>query len=164
LDSIITRFLALAKSEKKKIENIDLHSFFNEDAGFLALEANQLGIELKMDVEQSLKIQADRGSLMQVVTNLFNNAKEALSGNGGRISISSFRQNDSIVIAVDDSGPGVVEENLKEIFKPFFTTKENGTGLGLPTVHRIVREMGGEIKLEKSELGGARFVLTFGNQ
>jgi len=163
LDSIISRFLALAKSEKRNIEDINLLIFFKEDAGFLSVEADQLGIELNINVEPALTLLADRGSLMQIVTNLFNNAKEALNGKEGKVNVSAFKKNSSIVIAIEDSGPGVADENIKEIFKPFYTTKENGTGLGLPTVHRIVREFGGEIKLEKGELGGARFVMTFTN-
>jgi signal transduction histidine kinase len=94
---------------------------------------------------------------------LFNNAKEALQGSGGKVTITSYKENDSTILSIDDSGPGISDENFKEVFKPFFTTKENGTGLGLPTVHRIVSELGGQIKLEKSELGGARFVITFRN-
>lgn len=163
LDSIITRFLALAKSDRRKVERIDLGEFFEKDAGFLALESNQLGLELLLNIEQGISMQADRGSLMQIVTNLFNNAKEALHGKAGKIEISCFRHNSSIIMTIDDSGTGISEENASEIFKPFFTTKENGTGLGLPTVHRIVREFGGEIKFEKSKLGGARFVMTFNN-
>jgi PAS domain S-box-containing protein len=161
LDSIITRFLALAKSEKKKIEQIELKEFFAKDAAFLAMESEQLGIKLNTYVEPNIFINADRGGLMQIFTNLFNNSKEALQGNAGVIEINCRKDNGSIIIALDDSGPGVADDNLKEIFKPFFTTKENGTGLGLPTVHRIVREFGGEIKYERSKLGGARFVMVF---
>jgi C4-dicarboxylate-specific signal transduction histidine kinase len=125
------------------------------------MESEQLGIKLNTYVEPNTFINADRGGLMQIVTNLFNNSKEALQGNAGVIEINCRKDNGSIIIALDDSGPGVADDNLKEIFKPFFTTKENGTGLGLPTVHRIVREFGGEIKYERSKLGGARFVMVF---
>ncbi len=164
LDNIISKFLALAKSEKRKTEVMYLQKFFNEDAGFLKLESNQLGIELTIDIEPNLSIKADRQSLMQVITNLFNNSKEALGESRGRISIKAHKFDGAVEVSIDDNGSGVSEEISHEIFKPFFTTKENGTGLGLPIVHRIVQEFGGEIKLEKSQLGGARFVLTFRNQ
>jgi len=164
LDNIIAKFLALAKSEKRQVESINLESFFKEDAGFLKVEAEQLGIDLVITVPSNLSLNGDRESLMQVVTNLFNNAKEALRGNSGKIAIEAIQVNGTTIISVDDSGPGISEDIAKEIFKPFFTTKENGTGLGLPTVHRIVREFGGEIKLEKSDLGGAKFVMTFNNK
>ena len=161
LDNIISKFLALAKSEKRTTEKIDLLKFFNEGAGFLKLEADQLGIDLKIDIEPNLSIYADRESLMQVITNLFNNSKEALGKDKGRIKIEARKSNGAVVISIDDNGSGVGDEISNEIFRPFFTTKENGTGLGLPTVHRIVRELGGEIRLEKSHLGGAKFVMTF---
>ncbi len=164
LDNIITKFLALAKSEKRQVESINLESFFREDAGFLKVEATQLGIELAIIVPSNLSLKGDRESLMQVVSNLFNNAKESLGGKSGKIAIEAFQESGATVISVADSGPGIANDIANEIFKPFFTTKESGTGLGLPTVHRIVREFGGEIKLEKSSLGGARFVMTFNNQ
>lgn len=161
LDNIITRFLALARSEKKNVEPVNLEKFFKEDAAFLKLEANQIGIELELDIESNLIVNTDRESLMQVVTNLFNNAKEALNGSSGKIKFSASQVDNSIHLVFSDSGPGVPDEIRNDIFKPFFTTKENGTGLGLPTVHRIVNELGGEIKLNRSKSGGAEFVLKF---
>ncbi|HEX2898030.1 MAG TPA: HAMP domain-containing sensor histidine kinase, partial [candidate division Zixibacteria bacterium] len=161
LDNIISRFLALAKSEKRQREDINLETFFKKDAGFLKVEADQLGIKLEFNIDPQISINADRESLMQVFTNLFNNSKEALQGKPGTILVEAFKADGITAIAIDDSGPGISDDVSNEVFRPFFTTKENGTGLGLPTVLRIVNEFGGEITLEKSKLGGARFKLTF---
>ncbi|MGZ3447740.1 MAG: ATP-binding protein, partial [Myxococcaceae bacterium] len=62
-----------------------------------------------------------------------------------------------VVLAVEDSGPGIPQENAERIFEPFFTTKAAGSGLGLSIVHAIVTQHGGAIGYEKSPLGGARF-------
>lgn len=161
LENIISRFLALAKSEKRKWEAITLRSFFNEDASFLKLEADQLGISLELKIHPELTVTVDRESLMQVITNLFNNSKEALQGKRGKVLVEAYKEDGNTVIALDDSGPGISDELSEEVFRPFFTTKKNGTGLGLPTVLRIVNELGGEITLEKSKLGGARFEISF---
>ena len=160
LDSIITKFLAMAKTEQKQIEEIDIKKYFSNEIKVLEVEASQLGIELTFRIEDGLKLTADKGSLMQLVTNFYNNSKEALNGKPGKIVISASKTESGMMISFDDSGPGIEENIASEIFRPFFTTKESGTGLGLPTIDRIVRELGGQVRLEKSELGGANFVVT----
>ena len=161
LNSIITRFLALAKTEQKQTEKINLKEFLIKETKVLALEASQLSIDLDIQVAGGLILNADKDSLMQLITNLYNNSKEALDGKQGKIHIAAAKTESGLSISFDDSGPGIAEDISDEIFRPFFTTKESGTGLGLPTVDKIVRELGGQIKLEKSKLGGARFVMTF---
>ena len=160
LDNIITKFLAMAKTEQKQTEEIDIKEYFLNETKVLEVEATQLGIELTFQIEDGLKLTADKGSLMQLVTNFYNNSKEALNGKPGKFMISASRTESGMLISFDDSGPGIEENIASEIFRPFFTTKESGTGLGLPTIDRIVRELGGQVRLEKSKLGGANFVVT----
>jgi len=160
LDNIITKFLAMAKSEQKQTEEIDIKEYFLNEIKVLEVEATELGIELTFQIEDGLKLTADKGSLMQLVTNFYNNSKEALNGKPGKIMISAGRTESGMMISFDDSGPGIEENIANEIFRPFFTTKDSGTGLGLPTIDRIVRELGGQVRLEKSKLGGANFVVT----
>jgi two-component system, NtrC family, sensor histidine kinase HydH len=62
-----------------------------------------------------------------------------------------------VMLAIDDSGPGIPKENAERIFEPFFTTKAAGSGLGLPIVHAIVTQHGGSIGYDQSPFGGARF-------
>ncbi|MCH7946594.1 MAG: hypothetical protein IIC66_02240 [candidate division Zixibacteria bacterium] len=160
LDNIITKFLAMAKSEQKQTEEIDIKEYFLNEIKVLEVEATELGIELTFQIEDGLKLTADKGSLMQLVTNFYNNSKEALNGKPGKFMISASRTESGMMISFDDSGPGIEQDVANEIFRPFFTTKDSGTGLGLPTIDRIVRELGGQVRLEKSKLGGANFVVT----
>jgi signal transduction histidine kinase len=67
---------------------------------------------------------------------------------------------DTIEIAFSDSGHGVKKELREKIFTPYFTTKEAGTGLGLATVHKIISDLGGDVRVEDRDSGGARFVIT----
>ncbi|MDH3891002.1 MAG: ATP-binding protein [candidate division Zixibacteria bacterium] len=160
LNEIITRFLALAREEKKRFQPIALDSFIEEFVHFITPEAEQLGIELSVDLVSGCTIQADDGNLKQVFTNLFNNAKEALNKQPGHVRIRTESTKDKVQILLADSGPGIKESIREKVFAPYFTTKDAGTGLGLPTVHKIISEMGGEITIADSDLGGAEFVIT----
>jgi signal transduction histidine kinase len=157
LNDIITRFLALARSDEKKSESIELSRLFDEQVAFLKPEADKLGIELSCDFEPGLRLNANQDELKQVIANLFNNACEAINRQPGKIRIVGRKFADYFEILFEDSGPGVNESDRDKIFAPYFTTKEAGTGLGLPTVHKIISAMDGEITVESSKLGGAAF-------
>jgi PAS domain S-box-containing protein len=159
LNTIITRFLALARDEQRHEKVIDLKSFLSDAVSLLEIEAEQVGIVIELTCEDSLKIKADEDALKQVFTNLFANAREALKEEKGKINISCQRADDTAEIRFADSGPGIEPHIAERIFAPYFTTKEGGTGLGLPTVHRIVTAMGGEVTCEPAERG-AIFVIT----
>jgi signal transduction histidine kinase len=102
--------------------------------------------------------------LAQVFVNLFTNACHAMPRTGGLLRVtSSTDSNHHVVVAVEDNGHGIAKEHLASIFTPFFTTKGDGrgTGLGLSIVRNIMDNHGAEIRAERSEVGGARFVLAF---
>ncbi len=160
LNEIINRFLILAHEEKKRYATLNLTDFIIDTAEFFKPEAEKLKLHLSVDVEPDLTVEADPDSLKQMFVNLFNNAKEALGGQPGQISIVAQVHGGTIEIAFSDSGPGVKTELREKIFTPYFTTKEAGTGLGLPTVHKIISELGGDIRVEDSNLGGTRVVIT----
>ena len=114
---------------------------------------------LETDVPRSLpEVAGDAGRLQQVLMNLALNALDATPA-GGRVRIAAEADESGLVLSVDDSGPGVSPESAERLFEPFFTTKPQGSGLGLPIVHAIVTQHGGEISVEKSPLGGARFAV-----
>jgi two-component system sensor histidine kinase HydH len=109
--------------------------------------------------DEKLHVYIDRNRLRQITLNLLNNAREAI-GTGGRIEISIERQDKSIVVEVNDTGPGVPKGERQRIFDPFYSTKQLGTGLGLPLVRRFVEEAGGSIEYVERPQGGACFRLT----
>ncbi|MFQ6007603.1 MAG: nitrogen regulation protein NR(II) [Candidatus Zixiibacteriota bacterium] len=160
LDEIITRFLSLTREQEKRLKTVVLGDFIADMVEFLKPEADKLKIDISFIAEPDLRIEADPNSLKQVFINLFNNVKEALAGQAGKISITSRLRDGMVEITFSDSGPGVKKKLREKIFAPYFTTKESGTGLGLPTVHKIISELGGDIRVEDSELGGAAFVIT----
>jgi signal transduction histidine kinase len=104
-------------------------------------------------------VRAVSGQLEQVLINLVTNAVHAVE-NGGQVVVRAQVDSPStVLLEVADSGPGVPDEDRDKIFEPFFTTKSDGkgTGLGLPIVRNIVEQHRGEIRVERSDLGGAAF-------
>ncbi|HEV8446792.1 MAG TPA: ATP-binding protein [Gemmatimonadaceae bacterium] len=114
-------------------------------------------------------VRGDRTQLEQVILNLLNNAEQALrprvdghrSTSPGRILIRTRHEEPNVIVEVEDNGPGVPDDVHADIWDPFWTSKEEGegTGLGLTVVHTIVVDHGGSVTLERSSLGGARFVV-----
>jgi len=123
-------------------------------------EATQLGIEVRYRVEAGITIQIHPNQLRELILNLYNNSKEAFRGGPGRIALTGVKSNDSIELRFADNGPGIPENQRAQVFAPYFTTKEAGTGLGLATVHRIVTDCGGTVRVEETPGGGATFVIS----
>lgn len=161
LNEIITRFLALAREQTDRQRTVNLNELVREFIGLCKYEAENLNIALQIDVDPSLELKADPDSLKQVLSNLFNNSKEALHGAAGTIEITGRQTPNSIQLRFADSGPGIQPQQREKVFTPFYTTKSSGTGLGLPTVYRVVTDLGGDVAIEDSDLGGAAFVMTF---
>jgi two-component system phosphate regulon sensor histidine kinase PhoR len=106
-----------------------------------------------------LAIEADAGRLRHVLDNLIENAF-LHAGNGGRVAIGFEKAGDSVRVFVDDDGPGVPEDLRERVFAKFFRVPgsvKRGSGLGLSIVQDVVRAHGGEVGVESSPLGGARF-------
>lgn len=131
---------------------------------------------IKTDLAPNLhSIVCDHNRLTQVLVNLLCNARDAMQPDGGVITIRSWRELDNqenengrateiFAFSVEDQGTGVPEANRERIFAPFFTTKKNGSGLGLFIAHRIVAEHNGRIWIENNRDGGATFTVLLPQQ
>lgn len=168
LDTIITEFLQYARPPALNLAERDLNKLLAETLDLVQHEARtrtNITIETKPSHE-ALVGQVDQDQLKQVFWNLATNAFDAMS-KGGLLTITtgcraidvSGRKGDVIEIAFQDTGDGISKKNLDNIFLPFFTTKKQGSGLGLAAVHRIVDLHGGWIKVESKEHEGSRFVV-----
>jgi len=168
LDNIITEFLQYARPPALNLAEHDLNKVLADTLDLIQHEArSRTGITIvsRMAPNQ-LMAQVDQDQLKQVFWNLATNAFDAMSA-GGTLTIATGvrrvevggRRSDVIEIAFQDNGEGIPKQNFDKIFLPFFTTKKEGSGLGLAQVHRIVELHEGWIKVE-SEVGhGARFVV-----
>jgi signal transduction histidine kinase len=165
LARIVERLLAGARPAKDRIVAVDLADVVREVTTFLAPDLRVRRVELRVLVAEPLpSIITMRDRLIQVVMNLCVNAIQA-QPQGGILRISLAADEGEaeaapqIRLEVADAGPGIPEAERARIFEPFYTTKEDrgGTGLGLPIVADVVRELGGKIEVEEAPEGGALF-------
>ena len=101
----------------------------------------------------------DRGQIVQALWDLAINAAEAMQGEGKLFF--SIETRGGAAIIVEDTGPGISDEIKGRIFEPFFSTKEQGTGLGLASVYSVLESHGGTVTVDRGAAGGARFFLQF---
>jgi nitrogen fixation/metabolism regulation signal transduction histidine kinase len=123
-------------------------------------------VELTVDADdQEMPVALDRTMLYRVLSNLVTNAAQATAAvdrgseaaHGGRVRVRVRREQEECVLDVDDDGPGIAVDQRQAVFDPYYTTKRDGTGLGLTIVKKIVIDHGGVIDVNDSPLGGARF-------
>ncbi len=159
---ITHRLLGFAKHMDVRAETIDLDLLLKEVLGFLEKEAAYRDLNVVLEFPPDPPTTAsDRGQLQQVFLNIINNAFAAVD-DGGRIEIGIKEvEPDRVAVWVEDDGVGIPEEQLTQIFDPFFSTKKGaGTGLGLSITYGIVQKLGGEVAV-KSKVGeGTRFTVT----
>jgi len=156
MNRIITDFLAFARPVEPVLSDLDLSSLFRECIGIAT--GGRTGIEFSADLECLPVIRADEVMMRQAISNLLNNAVEAMP-DGGVVGISCIR-NENLTITISDTGHGIPENIMDKIFLPFYTTKERGTGLGLAIVHKIIVSHGGTVHaVSTSE--GTSFVILF---
>lgn len=159
LNEIISRFLALAREEKRQSPLVRLDLLIRESFDFLALEAREAGIEMKFICKEPVRVRGNGDEIKQVMINLFNNAKEAMPGNPKQFVVELTHQDQRVLLSASDNGPGIDSSEYDKVFAPYFTTKEAGTGLGLPTVQRIIEGIGGEVEYDRNYKDGARFLI-----
>lgn len=168
LDAIITEFLQYARPPALDLAEHNINKILAETLDLVQHEARNrkqitIATALAADV---LSAQVDQNQMRQVFWNLATNAFDAMP-DGGQLTITTGsrhidaggRKGDVVEIAFQDTGEGIASENLDKIFLPFFTTKREGSGLGLAAVHRIVDLHGGWIKVESQPRRGTRFVV-----
>jgi signal transduction histidine kinase/CheY-like chemotaxis protein len=159
---IVQNLLAFARKQKKERGRVDLNEVVNRTVGLRAYHLRSGNIRVESDLAEDLPATwADFYQLQQVVLNLLVNAEQAIqdSGRGSAIRIVTRREGDSLVVVVEDDGPGMPAVVRSKVFEPFFTTKPvgKGTGLGLAICYGIVGEHGGEIQVESEPDRFTRF-------
>jgi len=137
--------------ETPALQNIDLRPFFDKFSSLVKGDLSlKKGIDFRISVEQGAEFSyADPRALQQILLNICNNAADALEGRPGpRIEIGVTKVSDMILIRVKDNGAGISREEDANLFKPFYTTKVHGTGLGLVIVKKMLAKMNGIIEIQ----------------
>jgi two-component system sensor histidine kinase HydH len=148
LNRVVGELVQLAKPIAVSGNPVDLEALVSECLQLIAYEPNAGHIEIKTEIEPGLpQIHADEDRLKQVLLNLCLNALQSME-NSGVLTLKMYNDDpdENIVIEVSDTGCGINQEDLSDIFEPYFTTKLSGTGLGLAIVHNIIKAHKGRIE------------------
>jgi signal transduction histidine kinase len=162
IERTVRGLLGLSRTASDRVGVCDLNEVVAEAARFASLDGDAT-VRLEARLADGLPpVEAASDQLVQVVLNLFLNAKQALRNSPDATIVATTAANGPWVeVRVADDGPGVPESIRGRIFDPFFTTRNpnEGTGLGLPIAFDIVRQHGGTLEVESPESGGACFVV-----
>ncbi len=158
VNEIVEQFLFFARPAPLELQTVQVGELLRDLLLLCAEKAEQQKVLLQEQIESSLPpMKLDRQRLQEALWNLLNNALQAMP-EGGRLTLGAGAVDGrEVTITIEDTGPGIGDENLGRIFDYYFTTKEKGIGLGLPLAHKIIREHGGTIQVESKVGKGSIF-------
>jgi len=158
-NGIISEFLSLAKNKAIELKSYNLNDIISALLPLLQAEAFRTGHEIQVDMGDAPNINLDEKEIRQLLLNLSRNGFEAME-TGGRLTIETYTENDKVVLAVRDNGTGIPQGVLDKLGTPFLTTKDTGTGLGLPVCYRIAEHHNAKIVVAIG-LEGTTFTVEF---
>jgi two-component system osmolarity sensor histidine kinase EnvZ len=149
MERMISGYLAFARGEgTEQAKPIDLSAMLTD----VAIAARRGGANIEISVPDTLTVSLRADAVKRAITNLVDNARR----HANRIMVSAVSRGRSVLVNVDDDGPGIAAEQRENVFRPFLSGSTGGTGLGLTIARDIVRAHGGDISLEDSPMGGLR--------
>jgi len=161
LDYIVTEFLQALRPTAPQPKMASLNDVVNETVALLQPELDNRQLQTRAKLARALPfVPLDAAQIKQVLVNLIKNAMQAMT-TGGSLTLRTGESADGVWVSVADTGGGIPQEQINQIFQPFYTTKAKGTGLGLMIVQRIVRDHGGRIELDSHVGKGTTFRVHF---
>lgn len=159
LNKIVVDFLFAVRPFNFEFAPLDLNALVSSLVDFFSTECEQSGITLTVETDQSLPlINGDERFLRQVFTNLIKNSMNALP-DGGVIRFTTSHTDEMVTVKVSDSGTGIPAQVISRIFEPYFTTKVDGTGLGLTMAYKVIKEHSGDIRVQSQPELGTTFTV-----
>jgi signal transduction histidine kinase len=156
---VIEDYLRFARLPKLRRQPLALNAFLEQKLAFLCAELEGTNIRLQTHFDPALTtINGGADQLWQAVLNLIRNSCDAMP-DGGELTVSTLCDGGEVLLRVMDNGKGMSEEQRQQVFTPFFTTKNEGLGLGMALVHQIVAEHGGHIECESASGKGSTFTI-----
>ncbi len=160
LDQVVKTFLNFNKPVELHPEPVDLSELLREVAALVSADADARHVRLETDLERPARVGGDAEMLKQALLNIVVNGLEAMPG-GGRLSLRTECHAGECSVLISDAGPGIPPAAREKIFNLYFTTKENGTGIGLATTFRVVQLHSGTIDFVSEAGKGTTFRLRF---
>jgi two-component system, NtrC family, sensor histidine kinase HydH len=150
LNRSIGELLDYARPHKLQTMKISLETVLQKAMSLIRMDAETIGIRMEAEFQEHLPlVEADQDKLIQVFLNLFLNSLQAME-NGGVLSIKTGAENARVICIIEDTGCGIDPKYASKVFDPYFTTKNDGTGLGLAMSAKIIEEHGGTIEFEST--------------
>lgn len=157
VNSIVEEFMVLAKPKAANLEEKNIVPIIQNVLNLLSFEARKKHVRLLFNTDHEIiQVECDEDRLKQVFLNLVKNGIEAMP-NGGDLSVFVNVRNSKVEISIQDSGIGIPQEKIKKLGEPFFTTKENGNGLGLMVTFKIIESHNGSVYIESEVDKGTTF-------
>jgi signal transduction histidine kinase len=160
INRIVSELLEIARPKQPEFRMADLNATAEHAVMFAKDQAASRGVEIELTKDaEGIEIEHDAGQIRQVLLNLLLNGVQACD-QGGKVALQVAHTDDSVQLTVVDTGKGIPPDVLENIFRPFFTTKGDGTGLGLSLAQRMVEGHGGRLEVSSWVGKGSRFVIS----
>jgi PAS domain S-box-containing protein len=162
LSEMLRNMLSFSKPEEEVRKRINLNELLEGILLMMERQMRESNIRVEVDFDHQISgVMASTNQMRQVMLNMFKNAKEAMP-NGGTLTVRTTREDQKVSVHIQDTGVGIPEEIRNKIFEAFFTTKQKvkGVGLGLSVCYGIIRDHGGEIRVESEEGKGTTFIIS----
>jgi two-component system sporulation sensor kinase B len=159
-EKIVSDFLAFAKpqSENMIVSNLEEETEYVQN--IITPYANMYQVKMDCRFQNDLKFQYDKNQMQQCLINLYKNGIESMKEEGGVLSVQVLEQKKNIVITIKDEGVGMTREEIARLGIPYYSTKQEGTGLGMLMVYSTIQKMNGKIDVESEKGKGTTFILT----
>lgn|SRR5690606_26171593 len=162
----VESYRQLTRVPKPRPQPVRISDLYRHIANLFSVQVKHEGIDLTIRVEpEDLTLALDRNLIEQAMINLVSNSAYAIASVATKsILLAAYRKDGAVVLEVTDTGKGITEKEMKEIFIPFFTTRKNGSGIGLSLTKQIVSLHGGRINVTSTPSYGTSFFLRFKDQ
>ena len=159
-EKIVSDFLTFAKPQSENM----VYSNFKEETEYvknvIIPYANMHHVDIQFTFNNSLQKKYDKNQVQQCLINLYKNGIEAMKEKGGTLYIDVFEQRKQIMMKIRDTGVGMTKDEISQLGKPYYSTKKEGTGLGMLMVYSTIHKMKGTIEVESKNGSGTTFLIT----
>lgn len=160
-EKIVSDFLALGKPQSQNM----VHSNFKEEAEYvkeiITPYANLHEVTVQLSFNNTLTKEYDKNQVQQCLLNLYKNGIESMKDkDGGTLSVDVSSQGHRIIIKIEDNGVGMTKEDISRLGKPYYSTKDEGTGLGMYMVYNTITKLGGKIDVQSEQGKGTTFLIA----
>jgi len=159
LSNVVNDFLNFARKQELNLKRVRLHDLLVDVRNMASMDSAKKSVSVKIEAEKQLNAELDHQTMHAALLNLLRNAIQA-SPENGEVEMIAHALGDQLVLEVSDQGEGIPAEKVDQVFTPFFTTKQQGTGLGLALVQKAIRNHDGQIVYEDRAPKGALFRVT----